>query len=324
MNKKIAIAIISLLLVLLIIPSISAASPIGASSITLNHSSGTAGIGGSVSTGYTVKLISGSTWGTTIAATAHSGITVTFSNSGGDPTYSGTMTVTVSKTVSPGTYNIFINATGDDPSSSPAVYKLTVTNSTVTSPVPPPKIVTNNLPFEIGGAIIAVSLILAIIPAVLPALVQAIDRNRAYALLVVSVIALGPSIYLAVDNPLLRTAAPLHYGLLILYIILLITALVMVFKNKTKNYSMYLFRILGGGMFALMLVDIVIGLPLSSTYAAVPYIGWKYLFGFGTTSISSFGLSLAFSIIMIASALLFSFSIKNTKVSKKNTVKTVK
>ena len=310
---------------LLIIPATSQASGYGSygtSSITLNHSSGTAGRGGSTSTGYTVKLVSGTRWGTTIAAVAPSGIHVAFSNPCADPAYSGTMTVTAGKTVSPGTYHISIKATGDDPGTSTVTYTLNVTNSTVTAP--PPKVIQNNLPFEIGGIIIAVSLILASIPAVLPALVEAIDKNRIHALLVVSVVALVPSLYLAVDDPVLRTSAPLHYGLLILYIILLITALAMVFKNKTKNYSMDLFRILGGGMFAMMLADIVLGLPASSAHAAIPYIGWKYLFGFGTTSISSTALSVAFSVIMIASALLFSLSIKSTKIGKKHTVKTAK
>ncbi len=323
MNKKIII-VITVLFLLLIIPAASQASgsgSYGTSSITLNHSSGTAGRGGSASTGYTVKLVSGTKWGTTISAVAPSGISVAFSNSCADPSYSGTMTVTAGKTVSPGIYNISIKATGDDPSTSTVTYTLNVTNSTVA--VPPPKVIPNNLPFEIGGIIIAVSLILAVIPAVLPALVQAVDKNRIHALLVVSAAALIPSLYLAVDDPVLRTSAPLHYGLLILYIILLITALVMVFKSRTRNYSMGLFRILGGGMFALMLVDTVFGLPVSSTYAAIPYMGWKYLFGFGTTSISSTALSVAFSVIMMASALLFSFSIKNTKISKKHTVKTV-
>ena len=282
------------------------------------------GGGGSVSAGYTVKLVSGTKWGTNIVATSPSGINVKFSTPCSDPTYSGTMTVTVSKTVSPGTYNISIKATGDDPSSSPTTYTLKVTNSTVTSPVPPPKIVSNNLPFEIGGIVIAVSFILAILPAVLPAMIQVVDKNRAYALLIASIAALIPSLYLAVGDPLLRTSAPLHYGLLILYIILLMAALAMVFKNKTKNYSLYLFRILGGGMFVLMLADIVLGLPVSSIHAAIPHIGWEYLFGFGTTSFSSFGLSVAFSIIMVASAVLFSFSIKNTKINKKITVKTAK
>ncbi len=89
----------------------------------------------------------------------------------------------------------------------------------------------------------------------------------------------------------------------------------MVFKSRTRNYSMELFRILGGGMFALMLANTVFWLPVSSAYSAIPYMGWKYLFGFGTTSISSTALSVAFSVIMMASALLF--SIKNTKISKK-------
>jgi len=316
MNKKIIIVIIVAFMLLPIITSVSQASGYGTSKIILNSTTGSTGRGGSISTGYTVKLVSGSTWGTTIGATGlPSGVKVAFSSSGGDPTYTGTMTITVSKNTSPGIYNISIAATGDDPGPSVA-YKLTVTNSTVTSPVPPPAVVSNNLPFEIGGIVIAISLILAIFPV----FIRIPDKNRLYLLISASAIALIPAIYLAVDNHLLRTSAPLHYGLLILYIILLIASLIMVFTNKMKDYSMYLYRLLGGGMFIIMITDIVFGLPLSSLYSITPYIGWKYLLGFGTTSYSSFYLSLAFSLIMIASALLFSLSIRKQKIGVKKPV----
>ena len=314
MNKKVIKLIIVIIVVFMLLPmitSISQASGIGTSNVILNSTTGSTGRGGSISTGYTVKLVSGSAWGTTISATGlPSDIKVAFSSSGGDPTYTGTMTITVSKDTSPGIYNISIAASGDDPSPS-VTYKLNVTNSTVTTPVVP--VISNNLPFEIGGGVIAISLILAIFLI----FIQMPDKNRLYLLISASVIALIPAIYLAVDNPLLKTSAPLHYGLLILFIILLVVSLIMAFTNKMKDYSMYLYRILGGGMFIIMIADIVFGLPLSSLYSITPYIGWKYLFGFGTTSYSSFYLSLAFSLIMIASALLFSLSIRKQKIGVK-------
>ena len=94
---------------------------IGTSSITLSKNSVSIAAGSSTTDSYTVKLTSGSAWGTSLSSNSLSGFTISFSNSGGDPTYTGTMTVSIASTVSDGTYHVYVNATGDDPSSSPAV-----------------------------------------------------------------------------------------------------------------------------------------------------------------------------------------------------------
>lgn len=126
----------------------SAAAGIGTSLITVNSSTASVAAGGSASIAYTVKLASGSTWGTTIAASnagalSSQGITLSFSDSYGDPTYSGTLSIATSASTPGGTYNISLAATGDDPSSVPTVIALTVSGkpsanvSSVTTTVKP-------------------------------------------------------------------------------------------------------------------------------------------------------------------------------------------
>lgn len=127
---------------------VSAAAGIGTSSITVNSSSASVSAGGSASIAYTVKLASGSAWGTTIAASnsgalSGDGITLSFSDSYGDPTYSGTLSIATSSSTPSGVYNISLEATGDDPSSTPTVIALTVSGkpstnvSSVTTTVTP-------------------------------------------------------------------------------------------------------------------------------------------------------------------------------------------
>ncbi len=137
------------LVAFLIIPSYTFASGIGSSSIQLTQSGANLSVGGSASVGYTVKLVSGTPWGTTLNIVNKNqlladGITLTLSNSYSDPTYSGTLGISASSSAKPGTYNILLNATGDDPSSSNAALSLTIfskasnaTTSTTTIPQAP-------------------------------------------------------------------------------------------------------------------------------------------------------------------------------------------
>ncbi|MGC8537440.1 MAG: hypothetical protein ACP5MZ_00445 [Candidatus Micrarchaeia archaeon] len=122
------------------------ASGIGASQIQINPSTASVHAGSSTSVGYTVRLTSGTTWGTTISAADASqlssdGISISFSNSYADPTYSGTMTITTSSSTKAGTYNVTLEATGDDPSTSTTTLSLVVlapssSPSTTTTTVP--------------------------------------------------------------------------------------------------------------------------------------------------------------------------------------------
>lgn len=97
------------------------AGGIGTSTISVNSSSVTVSQGHSASVAYTVKLASGSTWGTMISANDSTalegkGITLKFSNSYMDPTYSGVLMISISSAAVPGNYTIGLIATGDDPS----------------------------------------------------------------------------------------------------------------------------------------------------------------------------------------------------------------
>ena len=131
------------------------ASGIGASQIQINPSTASVHAGSSTSIGYTVRLTSGTTWGTTISAADASqlsseGIGVSFSNSYADPTYSGTMTITTSSSTKAGTYNVTLEATGDDPSTSTTTFSLVVlapssSSSTTTTTVPPVGVPSFNL-----------------------------------------------------------------------------------------------------------------------------------------------------------------------------------
>ncbi len=118
---------------LFLVPAVSAFG-YGTSSISFTQSSGQLAAGGSMSVGYNVSLATGSTWGTTInivnkAQLASHGITVTLSNPGGtqsNPPFNGTMTISVSSSTPNGQYNIILNATGDDPSTTNAAFALAI------------------------------------------------------------------------------------------------------------------------------------------------------------------------------------------------------
>lgn len=129
---------ISVLAALFLAGSAAAQYGYGTSSIALNSTSGAATAGAGTSVGYTVNLASGNTWGTTLsvqnsALLSSSGITVMLSNPSGDPPFSGTASIDTSANTPTGAYSITFVATGDDPSSSPAVYTLTVTASSTTT-----------------------------------------------------------------------------------------------------------------------------------------------------------------------------------------------
>lgn len=103
----------------------------GTSSISTNTSAISVVAGQAASVSYTVNLASGSTWGTYInvansKALSGYGINVSLSKSYADPTYKGTLEITTGSKTPAGTYNITLNATGDDPSQGTSTLKLTV------------------------------------------------------------------------------------------------------------------------------------------------------------------------------------------------------
>ncbi|MEM3227875.1 MAG: hypothetical protein QXK65_02935 [Candidatus Micrarchaeaceae archaeon] len=116
--------------------SLSTAQGIGTSQVVLSNTSLSAYAGTVQSVSYIVKLASGSTWGTTLSVTnkaslSSNGISVALSQSYGDPTYSGTATITISASTPPGNYSVVFNASGDDPSPTAAVLSLQVMQPTL-------------------------------------------------------------------------------------------------------------------------------------------------------------------------------------------------
>jgi hypothetical protein len=130
---------LKLLLVLLILAALVASVYIpvgtsygatGTSVIEVSSSSVTIVEGGSTAINYTVKLNSGTTWGTDLAYKSASGISAAFSVPSGDPTFSGKMTVSVASSVKVGTYTLSLYATGDDPANDTNI-SINVTAATV-------------------------------------------------------------------------------------------------------------------------------------------------------------------------------------------------
>ncbi len=131
-------------LMLALFAGVSYAYGYGTSSITLSTYSITLINGGTARVNYNVSLVSGSMWGTTlnIADSRYllsKGIEVSF-NQGfpRDPPFSGNISIVVSPSAPKGSYQVIINATGDDPSVSNATLTLTVAspNSTSTTAMP--------------------------------------------------------------------------------------------------------------------------------------------------------------------------------------------
>jgi hypothetical protein len=115
----------------------AAGSYSGYSSIALNTSSVTVALGGTASVGYTVNLISGTTWGTNFVINNQSqlqqkGIYLSASPSSGDPPFNGTLTVQLTQYAAAGTYTAVLSATGDDPTTSNTTLTIVVSSSAPT------------------------------------------------------------------------------------------------------------------------------------------------------------------------------------------------
>ena len=113
--------------------SISFATGIGTSKISFSNNQLNITQGSSASVNYTVALVSGSKWGTSInllnqTALLQKGINVVMSNPSGDPTFSGVLTIATAPATPSGKYVLSFQAIGDDPS---------VSNSTIILNVAP-------------------------------------------------------------------------------------------------------------------------------------------------------------------------------------------
>ncbi len=103
----------------------------GYSHVVLQQSSVTLINGGISKINYTVQLTSGNTWGTTInivnaQALTSEGITTTLSKTYGNPPYNGNLTINISPSAEKGTYQMILNATGDDPSTNNTVLVINI------------------------------------------------------------------------------------------------------------------------------------------------------------------------------------------------------
>ncbi len=279
---------------------------IGTSTITLNETNLNIKSGGSSMISFTVKLASGTTWGTTISASGPTGFSTSFTPSSGDPTFSGTATVSVANSVKNGTYTISFTASGDDPTSSAA--KLTVTVYGYSSSAPPTSTPpstssigqTNSI--YAGAAIILAFLLAAIVPLI------AVKRQilaLGYASFAISIVS---ALYLEIFDHSLYSSAIIHWFILLIFIILSLATLAFSLISRKETAIKFRYALGAGSMVMSigMIIDAALGLPLSSVQNIGSTFGFAYLFGFGTGSSSIFGVSLAFSLMLVFNGLIFS------------------
>ncbi len=409
MNKLTLVTCIIVILFFVSMSGISAASSIGTSTITLSANSVTIPQGSSTTVGYKVALSSGTTWGTTISASAPSGISVSFSDPEGDPTFTGTATISVSSSLSPGQYTLTFKATGDDPSTnSPSLTvnvtavqnvsgkssisvsattislkgtnstavsyyvnlssgtsgltelkysssgglivsfsnasgnppfngKITVTGSSstttgtyhiliyATGADPSTSNVSidvnyvstqqpsSNIPFIAGAIVIIAGIVIFILGYLYSG--RRLEYVQGGTVAITSLL----SLYLIIFDSSLRNLAPDHFYGLILFLVLSLAAYIISRTNSEIGKISKIGLFAGSLIFALlMLSDVFFGLPVSSSHNLIENIGWNYLFGFGTNSISTFSISLAFSLLFISVTLLSSLSLNSYVADKKS------
>lgn len=278
---------------------------IGTSTISLNQTTIDISSGHSGTVSYTVKLASGTTWGTTISDTGPSGFTTSFSTSNGDPTFSGTATITVANTVKNGTYTLSFTASGDDPTSSATSLTVQVSGYTPSSPTTPPTTyitppMSNSV--YIGIGVFAIFIVLSFVPLASRKLQSNAVGYVSYAISIVS------AIYLAVYDHTLYDSGFLHWLILVVFIALsLITFVLSLFYKSDARFMLRKVLSIGSFIMAVgMIVDAVSGLPLTSAQNIGSNAGFTYLFGFGAQSGSNVAVSLAFTLLLIFNGLVFS------------------
>ncbi len=117
------------------------------------------------------------------------------------------------------------------------------------------------------------------------------------------------SLYLLIFDVLLRALAPLHWAILLVFMIIAVVLFVLArAKGIGKAY-------LGLGMISTLMVlamlgDAALGLPLSKAHVpGVANLGWNYLFGFGAPGTgSTFSVSFAFTLMLVSLVVLAALS----------------
>ena len=196
----------------------------GTSFVSLNTTSIKVAQNTSYKITYTVKLTSGTTWGTYMASSGPSNLSVSLSSGGVDPTFNGVATITPGSSSAVGNYTVSFKATGDDPSTNTVTLNVTVIKGkTVTSsptpppsPTPSPSVSTNYVPYITGGVIIALFFITLGVTSMIGG-----EFSRRINL-ISTILSLGSSIYLLLYDPLLKDAAYYHWLGLLVYVILMI------------------------------------------------------------------------------------------------------
>ncbi len=302
--KQIIIASVAFLLLLIFALNAVHAVGYGYSKVTLTQYSVNISQGSSTNIGFTISLFNGSYWGTSIAESPSSSyINFTPSTLNQDPTYSGTLAISVAKGTPVGTYKFNISAKGDDPSVSPVQLTVNVLNSTSSTPpsVAPP-VVSTSKPTNYFDYIGSIFLVLVVVLLGLGfSMKRKFVKAANYTMLGSIVLSLAAAVYLLAYDSLLRISGMLHYDILIVFFILTIILAYLVYGNKKMHKNALL--VLGSlsALFVLaMFLDALLGLPLTQISGSLSY-GFNYLFGFGAAgTYSSYGTSFAFSLLLLS------------------------
>jgi hypothetical protein len=107
-------------------------------------------------------------------------------------------------------------------------------------------------------------------------------------------------LYLLLFDKLLRQFGYLHWIILLAYLIVVAATVIIgrVAKKKALTALVGIFALL---MFIAQIADAALNLPISGFKGTN---GFSYLFGFGTTPLSSFGTSTAFTIFLVFNLVL--------------------
>lgn len=303
------IIIVSIAFLVLFVFALNAVHAVGygTSKVTLTQYSVNISQGSSADIGFTISLFNGSYWGTSLAESPSSSyISFTPSVSNSDPTYSGTLTISVAKGTPIGTYKFNVSATGDDPSIAPVQLTVNVLNSTKSTPpsVTPPVVSTSkptNYFAYVGSIFLAAVVVLLGLGL---SMKRKFVKAANYAMLGSIVLSLAAAVYLLAYDSILRISGMLHYDILIVFFILTIILAYLVYGNKKMHRNALL--ILGSLslLFVLaMFLDAILGLPLTQVSGSLSF-GFNYLFGFGAANTSSlYGTSFAFSLLLISTAI---------------------
>ena len=123
------------------------------------------------------------------------------------------------------------------------------------------------------------------------------------AAIISTIISLAAALYLILEDSFLREAAPLHWGILIVFFVGTIILSYLTYgskKQKAKNLYTLILGLLTTLFVIAMLIDVVFGLPLSSAYNSSAYYGANYLLGFGEYALSTIAVSTAFTLLLLS------------------------